>query len=144
MNRVDILPCMTDMSRSRGVWRRTVNVNFLRPTEQITFEPVNNSSCPETISFKMLLMAHLQENSRCCLLMMFQGLFTERKIPFMYFFSGNCTASVPFSTFMCLWAIYIFPGSVHIFPCSRIGRPILEIYKSLTDRWVYELGDRTL
>jgi hypothetical protein len=22
---------------------------------------------------------------------------------------------------------------VHIFPCSRIGRPILEIYKSLTD-----------
>jgi hypothetical protein len=28
---------------------------------------------------------------------------------------------------------YIFPGSVHIFRCTKIERPILEIYKSLTD-----------
>jgi membrane-associated HD superfamily phosphohydrolase len=28
------------------------------------------------------------------------------------------------STFMCLWAIYIFPRSVNLFSCSRIGRPI--------------------
>ncbi len=48
------------------------------------------------------------------------------KIPFMYFFSGNCAASVPVFTFMCLWVIYIFPGSVHIFGCSKIDRPILE------------------
>jgi hypothetical protein len=26
----------------------------------------------------------------------------------------------------------IFPASIHIFPCSRIGRPILEIYISLS------------
>ncbi len=48
---------------------------------------------------------------------------------------GGCQP-VSIYTFMCLWEIYIFPGLVHIFPCSRIGRPILEIYKSLTDLWV--------
>ncbi len=57
---------------------------------------------------------------------------TARKLPFMYSFPGNCTASVPISTLMCLWEIYIFPGLVHIFLCSRIVRLILEIYNSLT------------
>ncbi len=53
---------------------------------------------------------------------------TARKIPFMYSLFGNCAASVPISTVMCLWPIHILLGLVHIFPCSRIGRPILEIY----------------
>jgi hypothetical protein len=47
---------------------------------------------------------------------------TATKIPFMYTFSGNCSAAVPLSTFI----YYIFPGLVHIFGCSKIDRPILK------------------
>jgi hypothetical protein len=53
----------------------------------------------------------------------------------------NRAASFPIPTFMYLWASYIFPGSVWLFGCSKIGRPI---YKWLTDTWMWKLGDRTL
>ncbi len=45
----------------------------------------------------------------------------------------NCAASVPIPTFMWLWGICIFSGSVHTFGCSKIEGPIQEIYKSLKD-----------
>jgi hypothetical protein len=43
---------------------------------------------------------------------------------------------LPIFTFMYLWAIYIFPGSVCLFCCSQIGRPILGIYNT----WMNEDG----
>jgi hypothetical protein len=39
--------------------------------------------------------------------------------PIYVFFSGNCATLVPIFIFMCLWAIYIFPESVHIFPAAE-------------------------
>ncbi len=39
----------------------------------------------------------------------------------------NCAATVPITTFMFLWAIYIFPWSACLFCYKKIGEPHLEI-----------------
>ncbi len=48
--------------------------------------------------------------------------------------------SVP--TLIYQWEFYIFPGSVCLFCCREICGPILGIYKSLTDTWMWKLGLR--
>ncbi len=68
---------------------------------------------------------------------------TAKKIPFMYSQKRKSGLSPSFHIHtVCLWAIYIFSGSVHLFSCSRIGRPIVGIYKSLKDAWMWKLGLR--
>ncbi len=65
---------------------------------------------------------------------------TARKIPFMYSFSGNCAGlSRNFIIRVSVSnLLYIFPGP-HI-SCSRIGRFMVGIYKSLTDTRMWKLG----
>ncbi len=72
--------------------------------------------------------------------------YTLTKIPFMYSFSGNCAASVRISTFMYLWAIYIFPGSAFVFGCNKIDRPILEHINlsQIYERRIWETEKKTL
>ncbi len=45
-----------------------------------------------------------------------------------YFQNRIIMFCLPISTFMHLWAIYMFPGSVCLFCCSQRGRLMLGIY----------------
>jgi hypothetical protein len=61
--------------------------------------------------------------------------WTAAKIPYMYSIFWELRGlSLNFHIHA---SVIDLTGSVHIFSCSRIGRPILEMYKSLTDIWVY-------
>ncbi len=65
---------------------------------------------------------------------------TIPKIRNKYSQKRNFAASFPISTFMCMWVIYIFPRSVCLFCYRKICLPILRIYKSFTDSWMWKIG----
>ncbi len=60
---------------------------------------------------------------------------TAKKIRIMYSQKSNCEALFPISIFIHLWAIYIFPWSVHLFCCSHISRPMVGIYINRSQRY---------
>ncbi len=51
----------------------------------------------------------------------------------------NCAASVPIPTFVFMRGIYIFPRLVCLFCCRKIVGPIVGIYRSLTETWMWKL-----
>ncbi len=59
-----------------------------------------------------------------------------------YFQNRIIMFCLPVPTIIFLWEVYIFPGSVCLFCCTEICGPILGIYKSLTDTWMWKLGLR--
>ncbi len=70
---------------------------------------------------------------------------------FMYSQKWNCyfqnriiMICLPVPTLIYLWKIYMFPGLVCLFGCSKIGIPILKEKKSLTDTWMWKLREIVL
>ncbi len=63
---------------------------------------------------------------------------TATKIPLMYSFSGNCVATVPISTLMFSVSDLYILRIICLFCWRKIYGPILGIYKSLTDRWMWK------
>ncbi len=93
----------------------TTNYNFNNPLPHPTVKKYVNASVTNMHFGKFGKGAGLQK--KCC---------TATAIPFIYSFSGNSAASAPISTLMCLWAIYIFSGSVYIFPPAEQADPSWE------------------
>jgi hypothetical protein len=69
---------------------------------------------------------------------------TVPKIRNKYSQKWNCVASCPISKFVYLWVIYSIysPDQSAKTQYSKIGEPIVGMYKSLTETWMPKLGTR--
>ncbi len=59
-----------------------------------------------------------------------------------YFQNRIIMFCLPVPSLIYLWEIYTFSRLVCLFCCRKICGPILGIYKSLTDTWMWKLGLR--
>ncbi len=67
--------------------------------------------------------------------------YTATKIKYYVFLFWELRSLSPnFYIHVFVSDLYIFPGSVPHISCSRLGRSIVGIYKSLTDTWMWKLG----
>ncbi len=104
---------------------------------EIGTEPRNSFSGNICLEFSVLCLAVMQRNNSDGNTPHAGGnnshwviiLLRCNEIPFMYSQKRNCAASFLTSTFLCLWAIYLIPGTVGphtVFSYSRTGRPIAQ------------------
>ncbi len=136
--RPPVMPCDSDKIKKKKnkvtlcLW----SVNKLDGFHNNIFFPVTSEVY--VCVFLLILCGHLFTfllgEPKTCL-----GLFLRVACFLASVATGTHCNENPISTVIFLFGnymIYRFPGSVHIFGCSKIDSPILEIYKSLTDIWV--------
>ncbi len=90
------------------------------------------SICPATLNMKGRWKPYINVWFLCMYSQKWNCYFRNRIIMFC----------LPDPTLIYQWGSYIFPGAVCLFFCREICGPILGIYKSLIDTWMWKLGLR--
>ncbi len=138
-----LLGCLEDVENCLSASSIARHANVDKKTQHL--------SCPEGVEKCLFFLRCREEVSMVSTLQM-KGRWESNInvwLPFMYslllnwyFQYRTIMFSLPVPTFIYLWEIYIFPGSVCLFCCREICGPIMGIYKSLTYKWMWKLGLR--